>query len=250
MAWRRRASTADALRRLVHLYADAVPQRLRKPEWVIGYRYPPPIGSVRFLLRANHGSDAFIHSEIFEHEYYRLPLSAPPMTILDLGANIGLATIYFSRLYPSAKIACVEPEYGNLRVLKHNLALNGIAADVFAVAVDCEDGKATMQRHPQDYGHKLVDGRAGDCHFDVDALSVSTLMQRLDWRTIGLLKVDIEGHESKLLTRNCEWLRQVEALCVEWHDPDTLPRLKELAQQYGFAEPAMLRGIWFLRRPG
>src|SRR5262245_22207843 len=103
---------------------------MRTKELTIGFRYPEPIGNIQLLLRANVGSDGFIHGEVFEHEYYRLPLLAPPKTILDLGANIGLTAVYFSRLFPMAALACVEPVPENLRVLARNLELNAIRATV------------------------------------------------------------------------------------------------------------------------
>src|ERR1700731_2839610 len=100
VAWGRRASTADFVRQMALLYADKLPAMLKPQEWTIRFRYPAPVGHLRLHLRSNNGADAFVHSEIFEHQYYRLPLRAAPATILDLGANIGLSAIYFARCYP------------------------------------------------------------------------------------------------------------------------------------------------------
>jgi hypothetical protein len=124
VAWRRRGSSVDFARRMTWLYADKLPAMGERRERAIGFRYPDPIGCVRLHLRANGGADAFIHSEVFEHQYYRLPLRSAPATILDLGANIGLATVYFARMFPRAALACVEPAPENLRLLRDNLALN------------------------------------------------------------------------------------------------------------------------------
>src|SRR5437773_4672900 len=106
-SWRNRAGTLDFAKSLLWVYAGKLRAPERPREWEIGFRYPKPIGDLRLLLRANHGSDAFIHGEVFCHEYYRLPLESPPATILDLGSNAGLTAVYFGRLYPDAKLACV-----------------------------------------------------------------------------------------------------------------------------------------------
>ena len=42
--------------------------------------------------------------------------------IIDAGANIGLASIWFSEQFPACKIFAVEPDRGNLSVLARNAA--------------------------------------------------------------------------------------------------------------------------------
>ena len=103
------------------------------------------MGEFRLRLRANAGADAFIFSEVFEHEYYRLPMTDAPKTILDLGANIGLTLIYFERHFPQAVLAGVEPIRSNFDILQENLTLNGLNAAVFAGAIDIADGQIRME---------------------------------------------------------------------------------------------------------
>ena len=43
-----------------------------------------------------------------------------PRTILDAGANIGMATVLFALRYPNATIVAVEPNHANFEVLKSN----------------------------------------------------------------------------------------------------------------------------------
>ena len=202
------------------------------------------------LLRGNLGSDAFIHGEVFSHEYYRLPLAAPPATILDLGSNTGLTAVYFGRVYPNAQLACVEPVPENLRVLSRNLELNAIRATVISAAIDANDGKVTMTLHKMDYGHRVATGNepTSSASIEVPALSIPTLLERLGWARIGLLKVDIEGHERTLLSTACDWLSRVDALCIECHEGFGEVDLVQIATRYGFAQPRQLPGIWFLRR--
>src|SRR5262249_12626590 len=181
---------------------------IRRKEFTIGFRYPEPIGNIQLLLRANDGSDCFILGEVFDHETYRLPLPAPPKTIMDLGANIGLTAIYFGRLFPTAALACVEPVPENLRVLARNLELNGIHATIISAAVDVNDGCVLIERDRMDYGHKIAVARESSSGplLKVTSLSVPTILQRLGWDRIGLLKIDIEGHERVLFSTDCEWL--------------------------------------------
>jgi FkbM family methyltransferase len=238
----------DFSRQLLWVYSTKLGQCGK--ERTIGFRYAYPIGHVRLSVRANAGADAFIHGEVFEHEYYRLPLPFGPATILDLGANIGLTAVYFGRLFPGAQLACVEPVPSNVLLLKRNLELNGVRATVFAAAVHDQDGSVEVELDAKDYGHRVVDGpsNASGSRLNVAAITIPTILQQLGWERIGLLKVDIEGHEKVLFSKHCDWLSRVEAICIECHEGFGGTDLDKLAQKYDFAAPRKLPGIWLLTR--
>ena len=232
------------------LYSDKLPAGLKPREWTIRFRYPAPIGRVCLHLRSNNGADAFVHSEVFERQYYRLPLHFAPATILDLGANIGLSTIYFARRYPASRIACVEPVPENVRLLIRNLKDNAVEAEVIAAAIDSKDGVIAIERGAADYGHKIGAATLSAVWFEVASVSVPSILRQLGWDRVGLLKIDIEGHESVLLSQACDWLADVDALCVEYHHHFAEAELGRLARQFGFLPPSRLPGeIWFLTRP-
>ena len=250
LAWRRRDSSADALRRLGWIYSDHLPRPFKKAVWLIGFRYPEPVGKLRLHLRSNGGSDGFIHGEVFDLNYYDLGLTTPPDTILDLGANIGLATIYFARRYPNASIAAVEPMPENLRLLRKNVALNRVPATVIAGAADVADGRVIMDTGHKDYGHRVLDdgGTPKGTVVEVAAFSIPTLLGRLGWDRIGLLKIDIEGHEKALLAQCDDWIGRVETMCIECHEGFGEAELADFARQSGFEPPEPLPGIWLLKR--
>ena len=251
VSWRGRASAVEFARRLIWIYSAHLPAGLSPQEWTIGFRYPAPIGHLRLSLRSNQGADAFIHSEVFEHQHYRLPLKRAPKTILDLGANIGLSAVYFARLFPDAELACVEPAPGNVRVLAKNLALNGARATIISAAVDANDGRAMLELGERDYGHRIVAPSSVEARptLAVETISVPTILRRLGWERIGLLKVDIEGHEAALFARDCDWLERVDAMCLEYHHHFADADLARIANQYGFSAPRRLPGnIWLLSR--
>ena len=249
-ACQRRGSVADFFRAMAWIYAGALPAALTPREWLIGFRYPAPVGAVRLWLRSNAGADAFTHSEVFERQYYRLPLRAAPATLLDLGANIGLSAIYLARLFPGSRLACVEPVADNLRLLARNLALNGVAAEIIAAAADIRDGVVVMERQAMDYAHKVAEPTSPAASlFRVSGMSIPSMMRRMGWARINLLKIDIEGHEKQLFSQDCEWLHDVDALCLEYHHHDAEAELARVASQFGFAPAIRLPGhIWFLTR--
>lgn len=211
----------------------------------------PPVNNVTLNVRCNHGSDAFIFSEIFLHRYYDFSLPEEPRTILDLGANIGFSTLFFARKYPSAALACVEPMPENVSLLNANLRNNSVNAKVFPKAISVDDQPVTMQRAEKDYGHKVQNipyGKRLNGHtLQVASISMSNVLREMGWERIGLLKIDVEGYEGILLRENNQWLQKVDALCIECHEGFGEEDLRAIASARGWQVQA-LPGTWLLTR--
>ena len=77
--------------------------------------------STTFYLRPL-SSDLDCLEQVFINEQYRLPFSFEPRIIVDAGANIGAASIYFAKKWPDAKILALEPEESNFGILRKNCA--------------------------------------------------------------------------------------------------------------------------------
>jgi FkbM family methyltransferase len=176
-----------------------------------------------------------LHREVFEHEYYRLPLARLPATILDVGAGIGLTAVYFSRLFPDARLACVEPAPDNLCLLERNLKLNGVRASVFPAAIDAADRRLLMQQGAKYLASSLESGLKPGLY--VATTSIPKILGRLGWDHVGLLKVDIHGAEPDLLSGPTEWISLVDTLCIKCHAGFGDVQLRELASGFGFLPP-------------
>ena len=203
-------------------------------------------------VRCNGGSDYFIFSEVFQHRYYEFPLSFAPETVLDLGANIGFTSIYLSKKYPDADIACVEPMPNNIKLLNKNLLNNNVNVMIVPKAISTENGMVNMQIAPMDYGHKIQGitfGRdVGGDVIQVESVSVPSLMRDFGWKRVGLLKIDIEGYEGILLKEKCEWLNLIDSICIECHEGFGIMELSNIAAKYGFHPPMKLPGAYLLVR--
>ena len=68
----------------------------------------------------NGSSDVHVYKEVIEKEEYDFISSHEPRVIIDAGANIGLAAVYFARKFPNAKIISIEPEKNNFFFLQQN----------------------------------------------------------------------------------------------------------------------------------
>ncbi|PWU09851.1 MAG: hypothetical protein C5B47_02945 [Verrucomicrobia bacterium] len=250
--WRYRTSFFNFLNQLLWRYAHDLPNWFFPKESVMSFCYPEPLGNLIFNVR-NNASDIFIFEGVFTRQSHNLRLLNEPKTILDLGANAGFTTVFFKKRYPMAQVACVEPMPSNLKCLKINLRLNQIDAEIFPAAIAIKDGAIMMDVSKRDYSHK-VSGINTSLERSMEqlwvpAVTVPTICNKLGWNSIDFLKVDIEGYEKILFSENCSWIKQVKAMCIEWHGNLAEEHLSNLAKKFGFNEPRHFPGTWLLERP-
>ena len=174
-------------------------------------------------------SDYLVLRDLFEdHEYgpvsqFNLP---PNPTILDLGGNIGLSVRYFLQLYPAARITVVEPDTGNLDLLRLNCKdaiATGQVIPVRAFAA-AKDGEAAIDRSDQPWGFKKRDSNDNPPPNSemISCVSIPTLVGTAKFDHIDLLKVDIEGAEKELFANCRDWIYLVRHIAIETHSPYTV----------------------------
>jgi hypothetical protein len=80
------------------------------------------LAGIKHPLWARAGtSDVETFEEVFLMRQYDLPFAGfEPTHILDLGANVGYASVYFAARWPQARILAVEPATSNLDLLEKN----------------------------------------------------------------------------------------------------------------------------------
>lgn len=184
-----------------------------------------PVKGARLHVRSNT-VDSRIALEVFGG-IYDIGVEQPPETILDIGANIGAAALFFHERYRQAQIACVEPSPGNLKLLKLNLEANRIPAKLFACAAGLTNGSTTFYDSADPSCCSILEnGQAGAPAITVETVTIPELLERLGWERIGLLKIDIEGYERVLLRGGPEWLTRVDAMVGEIHEGYDLERLR------------------------
>lgn len=251
-SWAHSGNLVHFCKRLYFIYSSRLPGIFRKRTIVLRFRYEAPVGDVDLKMRTEDGADGFIHGEVFEHRFYDYPCVVPPETILDLGANIGLTAIAFARRFPKARLSCVEPMPENIALLKWNLAANGVTAHLFPAAIDAWDGRVEMEVDRRSYAHKVRGAgtaAAAKQYVEVPAVSIETVMQQLGWERIGLLKIDIEGHETVLLSSmQARWPYLTDAILIECHDGFGIEKLSAFAAAFGFSPPQAIAGLWLLQR--
>lgn len=172
-------------------------------------------GGIRAPIRPN-GVDRGTLADIFERRLYDVSATGVKR-VLDLGANIGAATLFFASRFPEAEFACVEPFPGNRAVLREAIKLNGIRATVFEGAVGTEAGESDLHLGGTPDSFSLTPAAASAQRLRVRQFTVPELLAALGWDEIDLLKIDIEGYEKTLFRGNNAWLSRVRLIVGEAH---------------------------------
>jgi FkbM family methyltransferase len=160
-----------------------------------------PIGPLTIALR-NYESLKTCFS-IFAREDYDTRAESRWL-VLDLGANIGVAALYFLSRNRFNRVRCYEPDPANLDYLRQNLAPFADRAEIIQKAVAPSGGRATFFR--------AVDGKHSSLRQDVavaNGFAAETQTELLAFdevlRVAGqtdsevLVKIDVEGIESDLV---------------------------------------------------
>lgn len=195
---------------------------------------------LRVAIRTN-GSDLDVVDEIFVRGAYYMGITGIK-TVLDLGGNTGLASIYLHIAFPEAKLACVEPVPANIQILRRNIEMNRVPVSLFEAAVGSEDGTIQFDVSPDPRLGCVSSAGAPDVKpmetITVKVISVTTILNELGWDHIDLLKLDIEGGERELLAGNPDWLRRVGVIVGEGHHGYgvnyTAENLAEQLRPFGF----------------
>jgi FkbM family methyltransferase len=170
------------------------------------------------ILRAGT-SDLEVYKKIFIDEEYALPFDSSILSILDLGANTGMAALYFHRAFPNAQIVTVEPDPANFEILTRNL--NGIPnVKPIRAAVWTHDGEIQLfDPGIGAWGLQVRENATSSTpSVSVPAISLPSLLREFPSGHLDLLKIDIEGAEKEILENADSWMPSVTAVVIELHD--------------------------------
>jgi FkbM family methyltransferase len=176
--------------------------------------------------------------DIFVKRTLDFETTSPAPRILDCGANVGVATLFFRRRYPSARITAFEADPILFAMLDKNLNANG--AETVArqnVAVWTGNGSLAFRSEGSDSG--MIASLPGAVEGESVVVPSVRLRDVIDAEpAIDLLKLDIEGAEDVVLA-DCEpVLHRVRAMVMDLHEFDPnmrqAPGVLELLTRAGF----------------
>jgi len=202
-----------------------------------------PTGPREVHLR--HVHDYATIAEVYAEEVY--PVDGQDRVVVDIGANVGLASVYALTRHAGVRVHAVEPVPENLAVLERNLAPFGDRVVLHRHAVALESGPVRFGVEPTGrYGG--IDVGTGS-QLEVQALAIEQLLEDVleQEGRIDVLKIDVEGLERELLAAvPARIAARIGRVALEWSAPD----LGELEpwRSAGFVVTGG-PGTWVLARP-
>ena len=179
----------------------------------------------------NGTTDIVVFTDVFIDKEHEKTIQGDIANIVDCGANIGLASLYFLNKYPGAHLVAIEPESSNYEILRKNiepysntkLLKRGVwKRSCYLNIVDNLDGNHAFSVEESESETELL------------AISIPDLIEMFDSRYIDLIKIDIEGAEEVVFDKKEDWFKRLDNIFLEIHEskkPGITNRIVSLLSQ-------------------
>jgi FkbM family methyltransferase len=166
-----------------------------------------------------------------------------PRCVVDVGANIGVFSLYQSMLKRAEQVIAFEPSPEVFSRLMQNIELNDIKnVRVVNAAVGNESGTLSFSESRISANSKVS---------EIGALKVTCVRlddELRDVSRIDILKIDTEGYETHVLRGAGETLKKTERIAVEIHYPGERQEIEAILLPMGFSLAKADGNLIFYRR--
>jgi FkbM family methyltransferase len=179
----------------------------------------------RFWLRPGTTDSAVLAQVVAKDEYgFLSTLKLPtPDSILDAGANCGIATVLFAHFFPLAKIISVEASSANFEALNRNIEhlhrVRSVNAAIWDSRGNVSVNFGSRQGREWDNVVSSANMSAPAEINEILAVSISDMLHTFSLSKFDFLKIDIEGSEKRVFSADTKpWLSAASFIAVEIHD--------------------------------
>lgn len=155
----------------------------------------------------------FPQGERIRNHYNSLLEQRKVPVVIDAGANIGVASRYFSTVFPEARIFAIEPDPRTVAICRLNTEVAS-HVEVLEAAIGSEAGSVTVESF-EGHAWATQTSRSDD---GLGIVTVPDIVGRVARGELFMVKVDIEGFESDLFQANTSWIDDAFVVVVEPHD--------------------------------
>ena len=176
----------------------------------------------------------FTYREIFQIRIYEFLTDKTDPYVIDGGANIGLASIFFKRLYPQAKVVSFEPDRNIFKYLQHNTDAFGFDdIELVNKGLWFEEATLTFDSEGADAGRINAESESKN---QIEVTSLRPYLERRE--EVDLPKLDIEGAEHQVINDCKDLLSRVKNIFIEYHSftgvDQPLPEILTTLKASGF----------------
>jgi FkbM family methyltransferase len=198
-----------------------------------------------------------LYREIAIAQVYYFSFSGASPLIIDCGSNVGMAVLFFKKLFPMCHVIALEPDPQAFRVLERNVRDNRWEnVTLHNSAVTGNEGTTPLyvsSENPGDLGTSTIAQSHLPCQLTVPSVRLSTLIGD---HNVDFLKLDIEGAEMEVIDEldRSQAIHQVHQMVIEYHHhiagtADCLSCMLTVLERNGFGYQLKCLDINF-RNPG
>ncbi len=173
-----------------------------------------------------------IAQHIFAGETYRpIPYIRDVRLIVDIGANIGAASVFMHTQYPQARIVAIEPSAAAFALLKQNAApfpqieLRQTALYDKKTSLPLRPG--TLDSVTNSFGDSVLAKKEGET---LELEDAAGFFLREGLQAADIVKIDTEGCEWPILNTLRPWLGQFRVIYLEYHSETDRRRIDTLLE--------------------
>ena len=147
--------------------------------------------------------------------------------IIDIGAHIGLFSLFASQYCKNGKIFSYEPIKENFELLLENIKLNKIEnVHPHNSAVSKLNEKIKIFYNDDQSAHSMF--LESDKNTTVDSISLQRIFDENKIESCNFLKIDCEGAEYEIIdSLPIEYFKKIEKMVIEYHFADSKPELSK-----------------------
>lgn len=183
---------------------------------------------VKIMLRVN-STDLMAFTHVWLLKEYDKPGFEINDTdiIIDVGAHIGLFTLFASQFCKHGTIYCFEPIKENFDLLLSNLQLNKIInVKPYNIAISKQAGNVTIYLNRDESGHSMH--VLGTKSVQIESNSLKNIIDHNNLEKCDLIKMDCEGEEYEIINSlPPDYFRKINKMCIEYHFATDKPHLVE-----------------------
>lgn len=196
------------------------------------------IGGITFTCRTR--SDFNVVQELYDDGDYNFHSSHEQYYVVDIGMNIGLASLYFAGQANITKVYGFEPFTSTYQQAIENIRMNESAIREKIETIQCGLGACGEHKYFS-YNENFSGGMStmgqgeeqGEDVVEViieDAVSVLTPIIKKQGTEKGILKIDCEGSEYEIIKalNDSHLLNSFSIIMMEWHIPQKNPMLRKI----------------------
>jgi FkbM family methyltransferase len=183
----------------------------------------------RLTFRDNFG-DITNLTNLLYRQVYRWKELSHSGPILDVGANIGMASVWFRHFNPDLRVICFEPLPENVAMIAKNCP----QAEIVNAAVGCEVGSMSLSTDTDGVMASRVPNPHASLTKNFPVITLNGFAREKDIRQFSLLKIDAEGTEVEILQGGSSLLGNKGQVVIETHGIERHNTCLELLQQYGY----------------